>query len=123
MQEDPWYPQEWWLDQDSDGLTDNYELYHGTNPLLPDTNGDGVSDLLAVLSGISPTAGDTDGDGMSNALEILNGTDPLLMDTDGDGVHDNLDAFPLDASRSQPVSGSPSDITPPLISLLEPIGA
>jgi hypothetical protein len=123
MQEDPWYPQEWWLDQDSEGLTANYELYYGTNTLLTDTNGDGVSDLLAVLSGISPTAGDTDGDGISNALEILNGTNPLLMDSDGDGVNDNTDSLPLDPNVSSLPVAPTSDVTPPTINLQKPYGA
>ncbi|MFN9408108.1 MAG: hypothetical protein ACK6AY_02195, partial [Akkermansiaceae bacterium] len=123
MQGDPWYPQEWWLDQDSEGLTANYELYYGTNTLLTDTNGDGVSDLLAVLSGISPTAGDTDGDGISNALEILNGTNPLLMDSDGDGVNDNTDSLPLDPNVSSLPVAPTSDVTPPTINLQKPYGA
>jgi hypothetical protein len=123
MQGDPWYPQEWWLDQDSDGLTDNYELYHATNTLFTDTNGDGVSDVLAVLSGISPTSLDTDGDSITNTQEIFNGTNPLLSDSDGDGFMDNTDDFPTDPLRSTwgfPLQG---DVTAPTINLQKPSGA
>lgn len=121
--QDPYYPPDWLLDGDNDALSNGEELYYGTNPTLADTNSDGLSDGIAIFSGISATSVDTDADTISNAQEILNGTNPFLKDSDGDGVQDNLDAFPLDVSRSQPESGSPSDTTPPVISLLEPIGA
>lgn len=123
MQADPWYPLEWWLDPDNDGLTNNYEAYYGSNPLILDTNGDGISDFLAVQSGISTTSNDTDGDGVLNSVEILNGTNPLLSDTDGDGVNDNLDPLPLDSSISSLPAPSPSDVTPPTITLQKPAGA
>jgi alpha-tubulin suppressor-like RCC1 family protein len=121
--QDPYYPPDWLLDGDNDALSNGEELYYGTNPTLADTNADGLSDGIAIFSGISATSVDTDADTISNAQEILNGTNPFLKDSDGDGVQDNLDAFPLDVTRSQPPSGSPSDTTPPVITLFEPIGA
>ena len=121
--DDSWYPPDWRLDPDGDGLTNGQEFYYGTNPLNADNNGDGISDKVAIQAGISATSLDTDGDGISNALEILNGTNPLLVDTDGDGVADNLDPFPTDPSRwIAPTSGS-GDVTPPQIFLITPENA
>jgi hypothetical protein len=120
---DPNYPAEWKTDEDSDGLTAGEELYYGTNPLLADTNGDGISDLVAVSMGISPTSNDTDGDGISNVAELANGTNPILADTDGDGVVDNLDAYPLDPTRSSSTPGAAGDTVAPIITLIEPVGA
>lgn len=47
-------------DRDGDGLPDDDEATHGTDPDLPDTDGDGISD----------------------GAEILNGTDPLVPNTE-----------------------------------------
>jgi hypothetical protein len=110
-------------DPDSDGFTNRQELYHATNPLNSDTNGDGISDSVSVANGLSPTTNDTDGDGVINAAEIAAGTNPLVADSDGDGVNDGQDVFPLDPDRSMPSGGSTGDTTPPLITLLEPVGA
>jgi hypothetical protein len=122
-QPDPWYPQEWWLDPDNDGLTDNYELYYQTSPSTQDTNGDGISDYVAILTGFSPTSNDADGDGIPNDVEIANGTNPLFADTDSDGVNDGQDDFPLDPAHWQLPVGSAGDIMPPVINLVEPVGA
>ena len=120
---DPWYPAEWRLDTDGDGLTDGQELYYGTSASNSDTNGDGIPDKTAIQSGISATSLDTDGDGVSNAQEIISGTNPFLFDTDGDGVADNLDAFPLDPSRWEAPAGTPGDVTAPQIVLITPENA
>ena len=120
---DPWYPSDWRLDPDGDGLTNGQELYYGTAPLTADSNGDGISDKAAIQAGISATSLDTDGDGISNAQEILNGTNPLLVDTDGDGVADNLDPFPTDPSRWIAPTTASGDVTPPQIVLITPENA
>jgi peptidoglycan/xylan/chitin deacetylase (PgdA/CDA1 family) len=67
-----------WVDSDSDGLPDNWEIILGLDPNDPDTNGDGI------LDGDE----DADGDGLSNHNEFIYSTDPLNPDSDGDGVND-----------------------------------
>ncbi len=77
-----------------------------------DSDGDLFPDLWAF-----------DKDGLTPAQEAVLGTSPLLDDTDGDGVNDDLDAFPLDPSRSSignPISG---DTSPPLVTLEAPTSA
>ena len=110
-------------DPDGDGLTNAEEWALGTDPYDSDTNHDGILDGIAVASGLSPTDPDMDHDGVLNAAERANGTDPLLFDTDGDGVSDGLDAFPLDPTRWTAPSGTPGDVTPPVITLTEPTNA
>ena len=111
------------FDSDADGLSDVDEVRYGTSLSNPDTNGDGILDGAAVELGLSPTSLDMDKDGLTNAIELQKGTDPFKADTDGDGVPDNLDLFPLDPTRSGLPAGSPSDVTPPVITLTEPTNA
>lgn len=114
-----------WLtaDTDRDNLPNYRELQLGTDPVLADTNGDGVQDGAAAGTSISATAADTDGDGVGNVVERQAGTDPLRTDTDGDSVNDAVDAFPLDATRSQAPAPNPADTTPPVITLQYPASA
>jgi hypothetical protein len=110
-------------DPDQDGLTTDEENALGTDPLAADTNGDGIPDANALAAGLSATNPDMDGDGVSNAAERSQGTNPLRADTDGDGVSDGVDAFPLDPTRSQAPPADPGDLTPPVITVLEPANA
>ncbi len=102
---------------------EDINFYYGSGPLVSDTNNDGIVDPLAILFRFSSSLNDTDGDGIANAVEVANGTNPLLADSDGDGVGDGADAFPLDPARTLPSGGSAGDTTPPVITLLEPVGA
>jgi alpha-tubulin suppressor-like RCC1 family protein len=114
-----------WLsgDQDLDSLETWREYFLGTDPLNPDTNGNGVMDGLDDRSGANGQNPDVDEDGVPNWIEQLNGTDPFRADTDGDSVSDLNDAFPLDPTRSMAPSSNPSDTTPPVVTLKEPVSA
>jgi len=114
-----------WLtgDADGDGLDTWREYLRGTDPLNPDTNGNGVLDGVEERSGGDPLNPDSDGDGVMDWVEVQNGTDPFRVDTDGDSVTDLNDAFPLDPTRSLPPSSNPSDTTPPVVTLKEPVSA
>ena len=114
-----------WLsgDQDLDGLETWREYLLGTDPLNPDTNGNGVMDGLDDRSGANGQNPDVDEDGVPNWIEQKNGTDPFRADTDGDSVSDLNDAFPLDPTRSMAPSSNPSDTTPPVVTLKEPVSA
>lgn len=106
---------------DQDGLETLAELtFYGTDPNNFDTNGDWVADGINVFTGKNPLSNDTDGDGVLNGIEITRGTSTLVKDTDSDGVNDKLDAFPLDPNRSSIPPPVPSDVTPPIIQLIEP---
>ncbi len=66
-------------DNDNDGLSDNYELFHTlTNHFLADSDGDGINDGKE----------DLDGDGLININERENNTDPNNPDSDNDGFTD-----------------------------------
>ena len=117
-------PNSWLLtDDDGDGLTAGQELMTGLDPYAVDSNGDGTVDSVVYALGSALTLEDPDGDGLSNLIESALGTNPLSADTDGDGVNDNLDAFPLDPSRSAAPTPNPNDHTPPVITLIKPQGA
>ncbi|MCL4821364.1 MAG: chitobiase/beta-hexosaminidase C-terminal domain-containing protein [Vicinamibacteria bacterium] len=113
-----------WLaaDSDGDGLINLREYRLGTDPLNADSNGDGVPDGPELELGRNPAASDVDGDGLDNVAEAQLGTNPHAADTDGDGVPDGADAFPLDPTRSQSIP-NPNDVTPPVVTLIAPVGA
>lgn len=67
------------IDSDHDGLSDDQESTHGTDPYDPDTDGDGLNDGKEVtILGTNPRALDTDSDGASDGLEVTRGTNPLV---------------------------------------------
>lgn len=78
------------VDTDGDGLSDRYEDYLGTNPLLADTDGDGLNDGEEISTyETNATNADTDGDGLKDAEEINTyDTNVTNADTDADGLSD-----------------------------------
>jgi len=86
------------LDQDEDGLYDNWEVYYGLNPANPDdasvdTDGDLLSASEEFLLGTNPTNPDTSGDGLTDGEKYAYGLDPLDPNdlyTEVDGERVNL---------------------------------
>jgi hypothetical protein len=97
------------LDSDGDGLPDEEELLHGSDPDIRDTDNDGMSDFLEVrlsdpdntLDPITPDSPcdtpadgiwpDSDSDGLNDCEEYVKGTQRLLPDTDRDGIPDGIE--------------------------------
>lgn len=96
---DPSYPP---MDQDQDGLYDNWETVHGLDPNDPtDAQRDADDDILTALDeywlGTDPNNPDTDNDGIPDGIEFANELNPLdaddaQRDIDGDGVT-NLEEY------------------------------
>jgi len=83
------------LDEDGDGLYDNWEIFYGLDPTDPnDASSDSDGDLLTALDEFwartDPNLEDTDGDGIPDGYEYAYGLDPTdptdaNLDLDGDG--------------------------------------
>ncbi|MDR2245609.1 MAG: DUF5018 domain-containing protein [Treponema sp.] len=89
------------LDRDGDGLTDDEEAFHGTDPTKPDTDGDGFPDGWEVVNGHDPLNpndpgrnGDEDKDGFPNGWEVDNGHDPLDPNDPPRNGDEDKDGFP-----------------------------
>jgi len=90
------------LDQDQDGLYDNWEIVHGLNPSdASDATSDPDQDLLAAadefLIGTAEGNPDSDNDGIADGVEYAYGLDPLDSadasgDLDNDG-YTNLEEY------------------------------
>lgn len=93
------------VDSDADGLTDEYELQIGSNPLKKDSDGDGLSDKAEADNGTDPNKADSDGDGIGDLAELKDFyTDPLKAEFDGsytNVVSINGDAFDSSIGRWQ----------------------
>lgn len=70
--EDPWLLQ----DADGDGLTNQQELWLGTDPYRVDTDGDGLTDGQELVSGTNPRFPDSDWDGIRDGADWWNGPQP-----------------------------------------------
>lgn len=101
------------LDQDKDGMYDNWEVLNGLNPNnAADADSDTDGDLLTAYDEFkartSPTNADTDGDGLPDGVEYaynLDPTDPsdAKLDLDNDGVS-NLAEYQAGTDFSDPKS-------------------
>lgn len=80
----------------------------GDSPLI-DNDKDGMDDEWEVLYGLNITSNDSffdqDNDELTNLEEYEHGTNPLNRDTDGDGMHDYWEVVygfdPLNASDAE----------------------
>lgn len=81
------------IDTDGDGRTDGAEKRSGGDPRSPndtylDSDSDGLSDEYEMDAGLNPRSLDSDSDGLRDDTELAIGSDPLKVDTDNDGVAD-----------------------------------
>lgn len=94
-------------DSDGDGLLDGFEVKYGFNPLVPgeqaqDPDRDGLDNMAEQLAHTNPREADTDHDGLGDGQEALvAGTNPRDSDTDHDGVLDAVDNCPTRANGNQ----------------------
>ncbi|GGY80278.1 PA14 domain-containing protein [Marinobacter zhanjiangensis] len=108
------------LDQDRDGLYDNWETFHGLDPNDPtDATSDADGDILNALDefwlGTDPNNPDTDGDGIPDGVEFANELNPLNPedaneDLDGDGatnLEEHRAGTDLADASSVPVTSAP----------------
>ena len=79
------------MDEDSDGLTWESELFIGSNDTLVDSDGDGIADKDEVTLGLNPNSIDTDFDGLNDYEELNSLTDPNNSDSDGDYFSDSYE--------------------------------
>jgi hypothetical protein len=98
-----------YVDSDGDGLLDEEELIHETDPVVPDTDNDGLSDFFEIsvsspgheLDPLTPDSPcdtwvdgewpDSDDDGLTDCEEYVKGTNRHLVDTDNDGIPDGIE--------------------------------
>ena len=80
-------------DPDADGLTNIEEEAFGTDPTREDSDGDGLTDLAEIESSydLDPTMMDSDGDFLMDGEELGLGTDPTEADSDFDGLTDYIE--------------------------------
>ncbi|MBD3264694.1 MAG: hypothetical protein GF375_06300, partial [Candidatus Omnitrophica bacterium] len=77
------------IDDDNDGLSDEYEAQLGLDANDPDTDGDGLSDYFEVTTAGNPKSDDADSDGFDDYYEITHGMGPDDVDSDQDGYTDS----------------------------------
>lgn len=118
---DPAYPP---LDNDKDGLYDNWETFYELDPATPsDSLSDSDNDLMTAadefFAGTNPNAIDTDSDGIPDGVEYafnLDPTDPADagLDLDGDGAT-NLEEYEADTRMNDPYDTPRTSATPSYI--------
>jgi hypothetical protein len=89
-------------DDDGDGLNNREEFEAGLNPIDDDSDDDGLQDDVELFLELDPCNPDMDGDGLTDGEEVRTyRSDPTVVDTDGDGIDDGEEvAYGLDPSRN-----------------------
>ena len=108
---------------DPDGSIAKVDLYNASNLLATLTSGPFTftnSTTNAVYFGLTIKATDNQGNTRISSLVNL----PVYTNTSGDGRNDGLDIYlGLDPTNTSNVPFNPSDVTPPIIHLLQPTNA
>jgi hypothetical protein len=107
-------------DPDNDGLTNEQEQTHGTNPSLRDSDNDGLDDNVELSLSIDPTNSDSDGDGLPDGFEVNSGINPndngSIDPNNGASGDPDLDqltnAEELDAGTNATIGDTDSDGLP-----------
>ncbi|MCL4298836.1 MAG: hypothetical protein KJ077_24070 [Anaerolineae bacterium] len=113
-------------DTDSDGMSDDWELDNGLDPLVDDAgddpDGDGLTNLEEYQAGTNPQSSDSDNDGISDTTELDAGTDPT-DGTDNDTVAEQVAT--IVAASDSVADGAPiaADLTNPTLALINVIPA
>ncbi|WP_424221035.1 inverse autotransporter beta domain-containing protein, partial [Buttiauxella gaviniae] len=88
-------------DSDGDGLTDEEELEHGTDPNNPDTDGDGISDKDEITNGTDPL--DPNDPGAATITD--GGLVPVDNNANANGTTTNSVKATVTDAKGRPVSG------------------
>ncbi len=125
-------PQHPFLDEDQDGIYDNWEVIHGLDPSNPDDAlSDPDNDLLKAadefLMGTRENNPDSDEDGIPDGVEFAYGLDPLepsdaQQDMDGDGFS-NLEEHQANTDPSDSADAPVTADSEPVTSDSEPVAA
>ncbi len=82
----------------------------GYDAFYVDGDSNGLPDAFEVTYGVTDPSADPDGDNLDNAAELAAGTDPNRADTDGDGLTDDVDPDPVGSADHFPVADAGNNV-------------
>ncbi len=116
------------FDSDADGIPDGWEDFYGLDKFnhedaMHNDDGDNLTNIEEYFHGSSPLLADTDADGVNDDSDVFPTDNSEWLDSDGDWVGNNADSnddndlfddvndpFPLDSSKPQWVKVTLHDI-------------
>lgn len=105
------------LDNDSDGMPNDWETANGTNPNVADANddpdGDNLTNIQEMNNHTNPQDDDTDNDGMKDGWEVAKGLNPLANDAALDPDHDSLTNLDEQTANTNPYDADTDDDSMP----------